>query len=287
MGWGPESRRGAISLTFDNFGEAAELEFGLWPEAQALGEHFTAKQVLPQILKDLEQTKVPATFFVEGWNGDMYPEALRAMREQGHEVALHGWRHEFWSDKTFDARNEILSKGQKAFSSLDIRPTGFRPPGGDSTPDTAAQLSDAGFSYVSAAGVSAQKEGDIVSLPFQWPYVDALYFEPFMTAAREEMFGSPDIRPLDEWQAALDKVIALAKQTGGYYAVIFHPYLLGLEPERFEPFRMFIEKLSADNDIWIAPCAEVARWVHDNPQIISGSTQPTDESHVNTLKELT
>ena len=30
--WGPDSRLAGVSVTFDNLGEAADLERGLWPE---------------------------------------------------------------------------------------------------------------------------------------------------------------------------------------------------------------------------------------------------------------
>lgn len=265
MGWGPESRRGAINLTFDNLGEAAELEFGLWPANQPVGEHFTAKEVLPRILEELATVGLPATFFVEGWNGDVYADEIRAMRGQGHEVALHGWRHEVWSDQSADKRHEILTRGLNALSTPVTRPLGFRPPGGGTTRDTAAQLAGAGFSYISAAGEVPQKEGDLVSLPFQWPYVDALYFEPLMAPARENLFGTSEPRPIDEWQAALEALIEHALETGGYYSVIFHPYLLGLDPERFAPFCRFIRELSLSNQLWVAPCAEVARWMRRQP----------------------
>ena len=79
-----------VSVTFDNLGEASELERGTWPEGQPLGEHFSVRESLPQLLGMLAAEDIRATFFVEGLNGELYPEALAGLAAAGHEVACHG-----------------------------------------------------------------------------------------------------------------------------------------------------------------------------------------------------
>jgi peptidoglycan/xylan/chitin deacetylase (PgdA/CDA1 family) len=269
MAWGPEAKRGAIGVTFDNFGEAAELEFGLWPDDKPVGSHYTSKVVLPVILKDLKAAELTATFFIEGWNGDIYADDLQAIRDEGHDVGFHGWRHEVWSDQTADRRNEILETSLNALSIADARPVGFRPPGGGITDDTPAQLAGSGITYVSPVGEGARMAGSVVSLPFRWTEVDAFYFEPFMGPDREKVFGSPEPRPIEEWRGALAEVKSRASETGGCYTVIFHPYLLGQEPERFEAFREFIQQLSATEDLWVTSCAEIASWALQHPETLA------------------
>ena len=85
-----------VSVTFDNLGEAAELERGTWPEDQPLGEHFSVRECLPELLGMLAREDLRATFFLEGLNGELYPDAVAGLRAAGHEVACHGWRHEPW-----------------------------------------------------------------------------------------------------------------------------------------------------------------------------------------------
>jgi len=51
--WGPGLKRGAVSFTFDNLGEAADLEFGTWPKDVAVGTHYTVVDVLPALLRKL------------------------------------------------------------------------------------------------------------------------------------------------------------------------------------------------------------------------------------------
>ena len=261
MTWGAHKKRGAICITFDNFGEAAELEYQLWPKDKVIGEHYTATEVLPEILGALDEAHLKASFFVEGWNGDVYPQALKAMRDAGHDVGFHGWRHEVWSEQSTTARQKIIEKSVKALSANDKRPLGFRPPGGDVTEDTAEQLLDAGFKYFSPVGEGAKRENDIASLPFRWTEVDALYFEPFMAGAREKMFGNRDARSIEQWWCALQDVINKALATGGCYTVIFHAYLLGQDKARLQVFKEFLAALNNEPELWVAPCIEVANWM--------------------------
>ena len=266
MSWGADKKRGAICITFDNFGEAAELEYNLWPKDQAIGEHYTATEVLPKILTALDEANLKASFFIEGWNGDVYPQALNDMRDAGHDVGFHGWRHEVWAEQNSVQRQDIIDKSLMALSETDKRPLGFRPPGGDVTADTAKQLKDAGLKYFSPVGEGVKKEDAMVSLPFRWSEVDALYFEPFMAGAREKMYGASEIRPIENWRGALQDVMSKASASGGCYTVIFHAYLLGQDEARLQVFKEFLTALNNEPQLWVAPCIEVANWVQQQPE---------------------
>ena len=103
-----------VSVTFDNLGEAAELERGTWPEGQPLGEHFSVRESLPQLLGMLAAEDIRATFFLEGLNGELYPDALSGLAAAGHEVACHGWRHEPWAELEADRERELLARARTA-----------------------------------------------------------------------------------------------------------------------------------------------------------------------------
>ncbi len=266
MSWGADKQQGAICISFDNFGEAAELEYDLWPKDKAIGEHYTAIKVLPKILTALDEANLKASFFIEGWNGDVYPQALNDMRDAGHDVGFHGWRHEVWAEQNSAQRQDIINKSLKALSEKNKRPLGFRPPGGDVTADTSEQLAAAGFKYFSPVGEGAKKENDMVLLPFRWSEVDALYFEPFMAGARKKVFGSSDVRPIENWRRALQDVINKALDSGGCYTIIFHAYLLGQDEARLEVFKEFIRALNNEPQLWVAPCIDVANWMQQQPE---------------------
>ena len=47
----------------------------------------------PQILDILNQYNIPATFFVLGKNVRAYPNIVKRMIDEGHQIANHSWSH--------------------------------------------------------------------------------------------------------------------------------------------------------------------------------------------------
>ena len=68
-----------VAVTFDNLGEASDLERGWWPEDEPLGAHHSVTQALPRVLAALDDAGLRATFFVEGLNTELYPDTLREL----------------------------------------------------------------------------------------------------------------------------------------------------------------------------------------------------------------
>src|SRR5918992_2583620 len=124
--WGLESRRAAVSVTFDNLGEAADLERGIWPADEPLGRHFSVKRTLPRILETLEELGLRATYFVEGLNAELYPEALLEIANSGHELGYHGWRHEYWPNLSPSDEARLLERSVYKMREIGIQPRAFR-----------------------------------------------------------------------------------------------------------------------------------------------------------------
>ena len=217
-----------IRLTFDNLGEVADLERGRWPADAPLGRHASVTRTLPRIVELLADAGVRATFFVEGLNAELYPEALREIDAAGHEVAYHGWRHERWADLDPAAERESLERGVRALDALGLRPVGFRPPGGSLTAATPALLRELGFTYVSPEAEVTEPLDGLEVVPFRWPLVDALYYLPHFADLRERYLGARDEQPPERLRAAIEA----ARDE----VVIFHPFLLG-DDERFAVLR--------------------------------------------------
>jgi peptidoglycan/xylan/chitin deacetylase (PgdA/CDA1 family) len=207
-----------VSVTFDNLGEAAELERGTWPAGRPLGEHFSVREALPQVVELLARSDIAATFFVEGLNGELYPEALEALRAAGHEVACHGWRHEPWQEVT-DERAR-LERARDALGG----PVGFRPPGGQLNAQTPELLARLGYRYCSPQGERTGRLGGIVVLPFRWELIDAYHYLPSFAALRER--NGDTAAPLEPAVLRERVLAALDAHTEDHLALIFHPYLL-------------------------------------------------------------
>jgi peptidoglycan/xylan/chitin deacetylase (PgdA/CDA1 family) len=236
-------RAGArVSLTFDNLGEVAELHRGQWPADAPLGRHASVTRTLPRILELLDSSGVRATFFVEGLNAELYPEALKEIAAAGHEVAFHGWQHEQWRSLDPAAERASFERGVGALDALGLRPVGFRPPGGELTDASLPLLREYGFEYCSPEGTEVDVRDGLAVLPFRWELVDAFYYLPHFAELRG---GAEPLPP-----ARLREAIA----GGDFATLIFHPFLLE-DSERFDVLRWAVEGLRGRS----APCREVAR----------------------------
>jgi peptidoglycan/xylan/chitin deacetylase (PgdA/CDA1 family) len=214
-----------VSVTFDNLGEAAQLELGMWPAEVPEGQHFTVVDVLPRLLALLGTRNVKATFFLEGLNAEMYPQALREIVAAGHEVAVHAWRHEQWAALDAESELALLERATDAMRRIGIPPSGFRPPGGGLTERTLELLGSRGYSYVSPAGERAGLLEGLAVLPFRWPLVDAYAYLPQFASLRERFGDGPD--PHTPEQTAREMIAALgshSEQREGHLTLIFHPF---------------------------------------------------------------
>ena len=255
---------GGLSLTFDNLGEAAELEAGAAPAEP--GRHFTAIRAVPEILAMLAERELPATFFVEGLNAELYPELLGEIAARGHEVAYHAWRHERWGGLTAAEQAENLARGLDAFGGLGLRVAGMRPPGGSLGAGGLGVLREAGLRYCSPAGAGAGEEDGIALLPFQWRHVDAACTLPPLTAAREQIAGSPDPVDPPAFLASLLAEIDSLGERGGYIAIVLHPVMLDwLGRERLGTLLDRVAAAVAGEELWVGRCADAADRVLADP----------------------
>jgi peptidoglycan/xylan/chitin deacetylase (PgdA/CDA1 family) len=250
----PGGSEGRLALTFDNLGEASELERGTWPQDRPLGEHPSATVALPRLLDELDAQALTATFFLEAINCEIYPGAVLEIAARGHEIGHHGWRHEPWSGLDARDERETLERGRHAFEELGVGVRGFRPPGGELTSSSPQLLRDAGIDWcspamTSPAGVTEVKPApfdwrELVYLPFDWSAVDAYQLAPRFESLRRERGDAPQARaPVETlrlFSAWVDQVMA-GTAPG---VLVMHPFLM-LEPEWWDCVRELLAKIGA------------------------------------------
>ena len=215
-----------VVLTFDNLGEASELERRTLEGSFPVGDHPSVTDALPRLLDELDRLELRATFFVEGINCELYPGAVRTIAERGHEVGAHGWRHEAWTELDPARERQLLERATAAFRSLGIVPVGFRPPGGALTPSTPRLLRELGYRWCSpAADAVPEDDHGLRWVPFEWELVDAYYLMDSFASMRVQR-GEPTA-PLKP--AAVAQRFAKILRDGrphGAKTVIMHPFLL-------------------------------------------------------------
>ncbi|MFG2115735.1 polysaccharide deacetylase family protein [Streptomyces sp. NPDC048718] len=104
----------------------------------------------PRLLDILKEKQVHATFFLLGKKHVVrYPEVVRRIADEGHEVANHTWTHRILTDTDAAEVRDELSRTQDAIAEITgHKPTLMRPPQGR-TDDTVSGVSrDLGLAQV-------------------------------------------------------------------------------------------------------------------------------------------
>jgi peptidoglycan/xylan/chitin deacetylase (PgdA/CDA1 family) len=251
--------RDAVLLSFDNLGEAADLERGT--AEGPIGDDPSVTVGLPRALEALADLDLRATFFVEGLNAELYPGALRDIAAAGHEVGLHGWRHEVWDSLSPDEEDRLLGRGVAALAGLGLEVEGFRPPGGGLGPRTLESLAAHGLRWCSPAGERAGRTAGVAYLPFRWRAVDAYHrLESF--SDRRTAWG--DRAVVASPREAADALIgALDARGDDPLVVVLHPFLMLSDSEAEQTRRVLdhVAGLVARGERWVAPGRELAALV--------------------------
>jgi len=113
-------------LTFD-------LEF--WYDTHFLEKYlpeskqdYLVESVLP-VLELLEKYNASATFFTTGKVMEKYPELVKKIHSQGHEIALHGYSHQLLKELGKERFSQDIEKCIELTEKIiNQRPKGFRAP---------------------------------------------------------------------------------------------------------------------------------------------------------------
>ncbi len=101
----------------------------------------------PRLLSILRQRGVKATFFVVGKNAAAYPQILRAIAADGHEIGNHSYTHSVMSKMSLSAVYDEIRRTDDAIErATGSRPRTLRPPYGALTSSQrAAVYQDFGY----------------------------------------------------------------------------------------------------------------------------------------------
>ncbi|KAI7856389.1 hypothetical protein BDC45DRAFT_429539, partial [Circinella umbellata] len=86
----------------------------------------------PPLYDFLKQQNLKATFFLIGGNVIQYPDMVKRMHEDGHEIAIHTWSHTQLTTQTNDQIIAELKWTEQAIKEIiGVSPVLVRPPQGD------------------------------------------------------------------------------------------------------------------------------------------------------------
>jgi polysaccharide deacetylase family protein (PEP-CTERM system associated) len=129
-----------------------------------------------EVLDFLDARAVHGTFFVVGETAAAHPELVREVADRGHEVGLHGWRHQPLTELDPDGFRDDVTRGKALLEELAGAPVrGFRAPTFSLVPESrwaVDVLAETGFTYSSSVlPARSPLFGDptLPTTPFRWP----------------------------------------------------------------------------------------------------------------------
>ena len=212
-----------VVFTMDNLGDAADLYRGNIQVPRKPGENPAFDIGYPALLEMYARNEVPITYFVEGWSARQYPREIERILSHGNDLGMHGWTHERWAELPPEEISELTLRATEAIRAVaGTAPRIFRAPGGASTTHTRVLLRELGYqidaSLTESGAVSITPDG-FACLPYQWVGVDATHW----------LWNSRHPAEVEQiWRAALRE----AAHKDLPIVFIWHPHVMGIEPER-------------------------------------------------------
>lgn len=251
----------AVVFTFDVDAETLWLA-GSLERSDRLGllSHGTygARVGVPLVLHALRRYDIKATFFIPGWVAEHHPDVVAAIRDQGHEIAHHGYLHETVLDLDEAQERQVLERGIEALRRVTGEaPVGYRAPAWELTPRTLRLLAEYGFRYSSNLMSHflpwQHPDTHLIELPVQWLLDDAPFFL-FRPGS-----GSRPIQPAQHAFQAWAEEFQGIYRFGGLFNLTLHPQLIG-RPGRILMLERLIEHILSYPRVWIATAREVAAY---------------------------
>lgn len=104
---------------------------------------YWGNEYLADMLQVLQNHNVKCTFFVGGSWAAKYPELLKKIVDDGHEIGNHGYNHKQHSKLTYQQNvDEISACNKIVFSYIAATPKLFMPPSGDFGDNTVQSAKD-------------------------------------------------------------------------------------------------------------------------------------------------
>jgi peptidoglycan/xylan/chitin deacetylase (PgdA/CDA1 family) len=258
----PNGARVAVLLSFDVDNETIALRFGE-PNASTLSQgQYGARRGLDRVVRLLDRHRIPATFFIPSVSLALTPQMADTIKRSGrHEFAVHGWIHELNTTLPDSAERALLTRAIAELTQLTgTKPTGYRAPSWNFSPNTLSILRDLGFRYESSLMADDRpyellQHGvptGMVEIPVEWILDDAPLLNPLGNS-----YASPrDLARV--WMDEFDR----AYEEGTTFVLTMHPHVIG-HRSRIVALEQVIAHIQARGAgrVWFATHSDVAEYV--------------------------
>ncbi|MDE1990873.1 MAG: polysaccharide deacetylase [Rhizobiaceae bacterium] len=259
----PGGARAAVALSFDCDHETFELGAG----GEAIGRlgwgEFGRRVGVPRILALLARHGVKASFFMPAICALIDPDEPKRIRDEGHEIAMHGYIHENTSLLDPPTERELMLRAREILSkATGVDPVGFRASHWDLSPSTLAIVRDMGLAYDSSMMADDScyellldgRPSGVVEIPVDWVRDDAVYL----------LFNrNPPTRPYmspDDVLKIFMRELDMAIDEGGVFQLDLHPFVIGYRSRLFI-LDALIQHAKARGPVWFTTHAGLASYV--------------------------
>lgn len=256
----PNNARVAVCLSFDVDNESYLLAQGETSPTTLSAADFGAQTGLARILALLDRQQIPASFFIPAVSALIHPEQIPAIMKSGrHEIAVHGWIHEWLPTITDPAEEErLLNKAIDYLTkATGTRPVGYRAPSWAFSERTLDLIRKNGFIYDSSLMamdepyevMSNGEATGLVELAIDWTLTETPYL------GRGGTLPSPD-KLFQLYREEFDG----AYEEGTLFVLTLHPHVVGHRaPMRY--LDELVRYMKAKPGVWFATGEQIARYV--------------------------
>jgi len=258
----PGGKKVAVLLSFDADNETVTLRFGETSIGALSQGEYGARAGLGRVLRLLDSRKIPASFFIPSVSLELHPEMIGQIKASGrHEFGIHGWIHEMNVTLPDSVERALLTRALADVTRLTgTKPTGYRAPSWNFSPNTLNIIRDLGFRYESSLMADdrpyellqrGQPTG-MVEIPVEWILDDAPLFSPT---------GNNYNPPRDVAQVWIDE-FDKAYEEGTMFVLTMHPHIVG-HRSRIVALELLLNHIRAKggNNVWYATHGEAAEYV--------------------------
>ena len=223
----PEGKKVAVSLGMDFDAQAIwDGSFDLLSPAYMSRGEFGAEVAAPRILDLLDKYNLKITWFIPGHTADTFPDICKEIVRRGHEIGHHGYVHENPTKQPYEQEKKVMEMGLESLARIGApRPTVYRSPYWDFSPNTLNILEEYGFKYDSSlmgndlfpyyprpvethsdrANVFGEPS-KVLELPVSW-FLDDWPQCEYLTGGQEGQRPAQDI--FDRWASIFDYACTL------------------------------------------------------------------------------
>ena len=243
------------------------------PTPLSRGE-YGARVGLPRILALLARHEVKATFFVPGHTAASFPDAVRSIVADGHEVAAHGFIHESPVALSRAEEVDLLARSEEVLHRVaGVRPVGYRSPAWDLSPCTMEILEEREYLYdsslmaddfqpyrprrgdvVTEQGFVPGPECNLIEFPVAWELDDYPYFHFMARPINQGLRDAEEVGAI--WRAEFDYCRTHMKD--GVFNLINHPEIIGRGP-RIEMLDQLVSYMKTQDGVTFSTLRDEAR----------------------------